>query len=67
MTEGVTNNFYKDYKRKIAESLLISQQQHVMDGNINSFRLSVIVVFSQRTLTIIANFSTIFSVFHFIT
>ena len=29
-------------KRKIAESLLISQQQqHVMDGNINSFRLRV--------------------------
>ena len=41
MTEGVTDNFYKDYKRKIAESLLISQQQHVMDGNMNSFRLSV--------------------------
>ena len=28
-------------KQKIAESLLISQQQHVMDGNMNSFRLSV--------------------------
>ena len=29
-------------KRKLAESLLISKhQQHVMDGNINSFRLRV--------------------------
>ena len=30
-------------KRKIAESLLLSQQQHVMDVNIDSFRLRVLV------------------------
>ena len=47
-------------KRKIAVSLLISQQ-HVMDSNIKFFSLksiSEIVVFS-RLLTFIANFSTI--------
>ena len=50
-------------KRKIAESLLISQQQHFMDGKFFSLKsISAIVVFSKWTLTFIANFSTIFSV-----